>query len=304
MIFTKIVPVILMVLIGFSCKRFRIISEEGVNGLKTLATDFMLPVLLFNTLATTVYTGQTAMIIGAMFLHLCLAFILGMIARKRFPSLGVFLPFIVSSFEGGMLGYPLYMVLFGEGQLSNVATLDIANTIFTFTIYLAFLTSQVTGSFAIKDMVGNVLHSKVFWGVFLGIVLGLTGLFNGFLNTAIGQTYDACQQMLTSAISAIILIVVGYGLSFRREVLSQCCKAILARIAISAALLCVTMLLLGSIMNTPEKIAALILYTFLPPTFVVPTYAKTENETQLLSTTISLYCVFTILVFVVLTIIF
>lgn len=304
MIFTKIVPVILMVLIGFSCRKFKIISEEGINGLKILATDFMLPVLLFNTLATTVYTRQTAAIIGVMFLHLCLAFALGMIIRKHFPSMGAFLPFIVSSFEGGMLGYPLYMVLFGEGQLSNVATLDIANTIFTFTIYLAFLTSQVNDSFAIKDMVSNVLHSKVFWGVFLGIILGVTGVFNSFLTSVIGQTYDACQQMLTSAISAIILIVVGYGLSFKRKVLTLCFKAIVGRIIISAALLFLTMFLLRSVMSTPEKIAALILYTFLPPTFVVPTYAKTEKESQLLSTTISLYCVFTILVFVVLTIIF
>lgn len=304
MIFTKIVPVILMILIGFSCRKFKIISNEGINGLKILATDFMLPVLLFNTLATTVYTGQTVIIIGVMFLHLCLALVLGMIGRKRFPSLGAFLPFIVSSFEGGMLGYPLYMVLFGEGQLSNIATLDIANTIYTFTIYLAFLTSQVTGSFAIKDMARNVAHSKVFWGVFLGIVLGVSGVFNAFLATPVGQTYDACQQMLTSAISAIILIVVGYGLSFKKAVLSQCAWAILARIVISAVLLCLTMFLLKSVMTTPEKIAALILYTFLPPTFVVPTYAKTEEESQLLSTTISLYCVFTVLVFVVLTMIF
>lgn len=304
MIFTKIVPVILMILIGFCCRRFRIISEEGVSGLKILATDFMLPVLLFNALATTNYTKETALIIGVMFLHLCLAFVLGMIIRKRFPSMGAFLPFIVSTFEGGMLGYPLYMVLFGEGQISNMAMLDIANTIFTFTIYLAFLTAQVNGSFAIKDMASNVLHSKVFWGVFLGIILGITGVFGAFLDTTIGQTYDACQQMLTSAISAIILIVVGYGLSFRKDVLAQCVKSILARIILSAALLCLTMFLLKPVMNGSEKIAALILYTFLPPTFVVPTYAKTEKESQLLSTTISLYCVFTIIVFVALTVIF
>lgn len=148
------------------------------------------------------------------------------------------------------------------------------------------------------------MHSKVFWGVFLGIILGVTGVFNTFLTTVVGQTYDACQQMLTSAISAIILIVVGYGLSFKREMLLKCLRGILARIVISALLLCMTMLLLGSVMTTPEKIAALILYTFLPPTFVVPTYAKTEEEMQLLSTTISLYCVFTVLVFIALTLIF
>lgn len=301
MVLSKIFPVVLMIVIGLCCRRYRILTPEGVDGLKTLATSFMLPVLLFNALATTVYTSRTAVIIGVMFLHLCLAFILGMVLRKLFPSLGAFLPFIVSSFEGGMLGYPLYMVLCGEDLISNIATLDISNTIFTFTIFLAFLMSTVSGSFKVKDMVSNVLHSPVFWGVFLGILSGVSGLAAWFLATPAGEVYIAGEQMLTSAVSAIILIVVGYGLSLQKSVLAKCGKAVLARAAISALLLCMTMFLLRNILTTTPMKLALILYTFLPPTFVVPTFAKTEEDSMYLSTTISIYSALTILVFVVMT---
>ena len=51
MILVKIVPVVLMVCLGLLCRKMQIITREGIEGLKTLATGFMLPVLLFNTLA-------------------------------------------------------------------------------------------------------------------------------------------------------------------------------------------------------------------------------------------------------------
>lgn len=291
-----------MVAIGLLCKKKNIISGEGISGLKTLATGFMLPVLLFHTLATTVYTGSTLRVVVVMFFQLCLAFLLGMLLKKAVPTLGPFLPFLVSSFEGGMMGYPLYTVLCGESSLSNMATLDIANTVFVFTIFIAILMSTVSGSFEINGMVSNVLHSPVFWGVFLGIIVGVSGIAEPFLCTDAGQIYLASKDMLVSAISAIILIVVGYGLSLDKSVLTECSRAVVARVVIQGLLLLLTLFLLKNILVTSEARVALILYSFLPPTFVVPVYAKSDRDSAYLSTTISIYSVITIIVFVVLTV--
>lgn len=302
MILVKIVPVVLMVCLGLLCRKMQIITQEGIEGLKTLATGFMLPVLLFNALATTSYSGNTMRIVAAIFAVNSVCFGLGMVFRRRFPSLGRFLPFILSSYEGGMLGYPLYVVLCGEGQLFNIATLDIANTIFVFTVYLAILMSTVNGRFEIHEMVLNVLHSPVFWGVFLGIAVGLTGLAGWFLETLPGAVYSASKDMLTSAISAIILIVTGYGLSMDRSVLKACQKAVALRLVLQLAMLAGLMRLLGGLINTREMRIALILYILLPPTFVVPVYARTEEDGAYLSTTISIYSVVTVMVFIIISI--
>lgn len=302
MVLIKIFPVILMVLIGLFCRKTGIITQEGIGGLKTLATGFMLPVLLFHTLATTEYTPGTFLIIGVMLLELSAAFAAGLLMKKAIPSLGVFFPFLVTSFEGGMLGYPLYTVLCGESQLSNIATLDIANTVFVFTVFLAFLMSAASGSFRPDKMVSNVLHSPVFWGVFLGIAVGVAGVAEPFLSTMAGEVYLAAKDMLTSAISAVILIVVGYGLSLDRAVLKKCGKAAVGRLVIQTVLLIGVMALMGDVFGASERRAALILYLFLPPTFVIPAYAKTEGDGVYLSTTISMYSVLTILVFVGLTV--
>lgn len=302
MVLIKISPVILMVLIGFFCRKTEMITTEGMEGLKTLATSLMLPVLLFHTLATTEYTSATIAVMGIMLLALSAAFIIGMLIKRAVPSAGIFFPFLVTSFEGGMLGYPLYAVLCGEARLSNIATLDIANTIFVFTVFLAFLTASVNGKVQPSEMISNVLHSPVFWGVFLGIAVGVTGVAGSFLNTMAGALYTSAKDMITSALSAVILVVVGYGLSFDRAVLKKCGKAVAGRMVIQGAILAVIMILLKDMFATAEMKTALILYLFLPPTFVIPAYAKTEEDGIYLSTTISLYSVFTIAIFILLTI--
>ena len=116
MVLIKNSPVILMVLIGFFCRKTEMITTEGMEGLKTLATSLMLPVLLFHTLATTEYTSATIAVIGIMLLALSAAFIIGMLIKRAVPSAGIFFPFLVTSFEGGMLGYPLYAVLCEIGR--------------------------------------------------------------------------------------------------------------------------------------------------------------------------------------------
>lgn len=297
----KIFPVILMVLIGLFCKKTSMITAEGMEGLKILATNVMLPMLLFHTLATTKYTSVTVYIIGIILLELSVTFVIGIFIKKAIPSMGIFFPFLITSFEGGMMGYPLYTVLCGESQLFNIATLDIANTIFVFTVFLAFLTASVNGEVQPSEMIRNVLHSPVFWGVFLGIIMGVTGTLRLFLDTVAGTLYMATKDMITSALSAVILIVVGYGLSFDREVLEKCGKAAVGRMAIQGAMLLILIIFFKDIFVTEEMKIALILYLFLPPTFVIPAYAKTEEDSSYLSTTISLYSVFTIVVFSLLT---
>lgn len=300
MIFAKIFPVLLMICVGALCKKFRILSQESISGMKTLITELMLPVLLFHTLATISYSRNVGFIIGVIFLQLCTAFGIGFILRKKFPSLGKLLPFVISGFEGGMMGYPLYTSLCGESFLSNIATLDIGNTIFVFTIYIAALISTVSKSVKTYDVISKVLHSSVFWGVFLGIAVGVSGIAGIFLGTAVGKIYLAGKDILTSPISALILIIVGYNMSFHASVLKKCIRTIILRIGLQGLLLTISLFLLKDCLTTQEMSYALILFFFLPPSFIIPAYSATEDDSIYLSTTISIYSLISILVFIIL----
>ena len=93
MVLIKISPVILMVLIGFFLQKNRDDYHRGMEGLKTLATSLMLPVLLFHTLATTEYTSATIAVIGIMLLALSAAFIIGMLIKELSRRQEYFSPF-------------------------------------------------------------------------------------------------------------------------------------------------------------------------------------------------------------------
>ena len=47
-----VAPVLVMIIIGMILRTTKLVSSEGMSGAKTLVTDVMLPVVLFNALAT------------------------------------------------------------------------------------------------------------------------------------------------------------------------------------------------------------------------------------------------------------
>lgn len=303
-IISKVLPVVLMVLLGFFCSRRRIIPSEGSNAIKTLVTTFMLPVLLFNALATASYNADTVRIVAVMLAQLCVTFAAGMLIRRRCKGVSVFLPFLVCGFEGGMIGYPLYSVLCGEQALANIATVDIANTLFVFTVFLAFLTSTFSQKTDVRAMAASVFRSPVFWGVALGVAAGASGLFAPFASTAAGSVYLACEEMLTSAVSACILIVVGYDLDLNVSMLRACGKAVLIRLAIQVCALCAVLFALRGVLDTPEMQAAVVLYAFMPPTYIVSAYARKPADSAYISTTLSLYTLVSLAAFVALSFVF
>ena len=304
LILSKTVPVLLVLLFGYFLRRSGTLSLEGNQAMKSLVTTFMLPVVLFHALATVQYSGETMLIIAAMMACELIAFSLGFVLRNKAGKYGKFLPFFLSSFEGGMIGYPLYGILCGEGALGNIATIDIANTIFTFTLFLAFLMATIRGEFTPGEMVSSIAHSTVFWGVFAGILLGATGIMGRFLTTGAGTVYLSAKDMITAPVSCMIILTVGYDLELNREMLRECLKPVLIRILTMTVLLTAMLTLLPGIFSAQPMRLALILYLLLPPTYVVSAYTKNKEDAAFVSTATSLYTLISIGVFVILNILF
>ena len=304
LILAKIAPVLLVLLSGCFLRKKNLLTREGNDAMKNLVTTFLLPVVLFHALATVHYTGKTLLIILALMACELTGLGIGFLFRSRMGKFGRLLPFFLSSFEGGMIGYPLYGILCGEENLGNIATIDIANTIFTFTLFLALLMATVSGTFTTKAMVSNIAHSTVFWGVFLGIVLGATGLMARFLGTGAGMVYLSVKDLVTSPVSCLIILVVGYDLQLDREMLKECVRPVLIRMAVMTLLLCALLLVMRQTFSQREMRMALMLYLFMPPTYVVSAYTKERDDAAFVSTATSLYTLISIAVFVILNIVF
>ena len=130
-----ILPVLVMLLLGMACRKFSILNQNGIDNMKVLVTQIMLPVAIFHALATADYNKETGILVGIMFVMLVISFSLGFVLRpfmeERYRK---YLPFMVSVYEGGLMAYPLYTSLCGSENLSQIAVLDIAGLLFGFSV--------------------------------------------------------------------------------------------------------------------------------------------------------------------------
>ena len=111
-----VLPVLVMIVVGMLCRKWKILTRDGINNMKVLVTNVMLPVAIFHALATSDYNKETGILVGIMFVMLVISFSLGFAMRPLMPEQRYrkYLPFMVSVYEGGSMAYPLYTSLCGS----------------------------------------------------------------------------------------------------------------------------------------------------------------------------------------------
>ena len=68
-----------------------------------------------------------------------------------------------------------------------------------------------------KSLFYSALRTPAFIGTVLGIIVGLTRMITRLLDSPFGNCYLSVENILTTAITPIILIVVGYSMELAPE---------------------------------------------------------------------------------------
>ena len=170
-------PVFLTLGLGMLCRETSLLSEEGVKTLKSVAVNITLPAVLFSAFATAEYSAKSIAIpiaIPIIIFALCvLAFYLGRIGCNLIKIPGRLSPFMATGFEAGMLGYALFTLLFGAGEVSRFAIVDLGQVLFVFTLYKIMLSGKGDWRGAVRE----ALVSPTIWAICAGLLLGATGAF-------------------------------------------------------------------------------------------------------------------------------
>ena len=96
-----ILPELVMIGLGISCRKWKFLSKTGINDMKFLVTNIMLPVAIFHALATADYNLETGKLVLIMFLMLLISFGIGFLLKPLMTgAYQKYLPFIVSVYEG------------------------------------------------------------------------------------------------------------------------------------------------------------------------------------------------------------
>lgn len=298
-----VMPVLVMIILGMLCRKWKILTGEGVANMKVLVTNVMLPVAIFHALATAEYNKETGILILIMLIMLIVSFSLGFMLKPFLKGkYQRYLPFMVSVYEGGLMAYPLYTSLCGSENLSHVAVLDIAGLLFGFSIYMGML-GQVEdgGKIDVKKLFSSAIRTPAFIASVLGIIAGLSKIIIILLDSPFGGVYQSVENILTTSVTAIILLVVGYSMELNANLLKPCITTILLRMILQGVMMAGVLFAVHSLVGDSQIVnLAIITYMSSPATFSMQTFMKDEEGSAYVSTTNSMYCLVSILVYIIL----
>ena len=301
-----VLPVLVMIVVGMLCRKWKILTRDGINNMKVLVTNVMLPVAIFHALATAEYNKETGILILIMFVMLVVSFGLGFLLKPFLKgTYQKYLPFMVSVYEGGLMAYPLYTSLCGSENLSRIAVLDIAGLLFGFSVYMGMLgQTENGGKISAKALFFSAVKTPAFVASVLGIAAGLTGIISRLVESSFGGVYLSVENILTTSVTSMILLVVGYSMELTRELIRPCIKTIVLRVCVQAVMMAGVLLAVHFLIGSSQLMdLAIILYMSAPATFSMQTFLKKKESSAYVSTTNSLYCIVSILVYMVLALI-
>lgn len=297
-IIQMVLPVLVTFGLGYLCKRKGVFGEEGLKGLKAVVGNVTLPAVLFFAFFTAEYSGRIALTFITVFVSCVLGLLAGFALRRFVKPYGKFLPFLVTNFEGGMLGYALYGLLYA-GQTQTFAMVDIGQTFCAFTVFLAALKAVGGEKVSAGALLRNMLHNVVFVCITLGALLGALGVGDWLLAMPAGLVVRDTIRFIAAPTSALILIIVGYELRFEKALLKPVFRTVVLRLLVMWTLMALGALVVFSVIPFDKPIFVAMLLAFsMPAPFIIPLYADVTGHADYISTTLSVQTLLSVGLFI------
>ena len=300
-VLATVAPVILLLGMGklFSLKK--ILTPDTIRGMKYLVSNIMLPVVIFNALISAVFTKESIVLSLIVYAVFTVIMYLSLRIGKKINGYEM-TGFLMAGAEGGMFGYPLYIALYGASALSTLLIIDLGNILFAFTFFIVTINIYNNRDADRKKILIDSLKSPLVLITAAAILLNVTGIAGWFLNLPAAQVYNAVQSAVTAPVTALVLITVGYDLSFDRKLMGPVLKAGILRLLLMSLSAAALLIFAGGLIREQQLRVAVLLYFSLPPQFITPIFVKDEGEREFTATAISLYSLVTVLAFVLITV--
>lgn len=284
-------PVFLSLCVGMFCRVCRMLDAEGVAALKKVAVNICLPAVSLGTFARADYSSGRLLIPIWIFIACALALILGFGAQKLLKMQHSLSPYLCTCFEGGMLGFSLYPLIYGD--LSPFAIVVMGQTFFIFTVYKIMLAGARGG----RALLHEAITSPSLWALALGVLLGVSGLYARMADVGLQTLFDTTLSFVSAPTSFLILLTIGYDLKPIGIQWGETVKVVLARVVIMLVLLGATLLVNRTLLGGMIEIPAAVMLFILPPPYVLPAFSQKEEEAGFLSSSISIMTLLTIIGF-------
>ncbi len=293
-----VAPIFIAILLGILARKKAWLTAGEVRGFQQFVMKIGLPCVVFNSCLTadmgTQSLSSMALVLGAVLTGAIWAFYAG---RKRFAYHN--LPQLFAAKETGMLGIPLFMILFGAENAYYAGVLDLAQSVVAIPV-IAILSASTGEKTDVKQLTRKVLTSPLAIMSILGLALNVSGLGAWLEGVGIGGILTQSTTFLAQPVSAMMIFSVGYNFSLaqgnRREIFKISCVHFVM-FAVFGILMQLALFLVPHV--DPKTRWALLLYSTLPASYLASSLGRTEEEATMASGVCSVLTVVSLVVFCV-----
>ena len=296
-----VLPIFCAVFLGVYSRKKALFSQEEIGAFQRFVVKFCFPCLLFQSCLTAELGPEafSGLVLPAILLFTAIwGFKVG---RKWFPYHNI--PFVFCCKETGMLGIPLFMILFGADQAYRVGILDVTQAIVVFPV-IAILGAAPGTAASPKAVVKEMFKSPLILMSLAGLTLNLTGIWDWMQNIGINGIVTDTFSYLSQPVSMMMLFCVGYNFTLTADNKGEIFKIVAVH---SAMFVVVGLLLQAALFFFPDVDAltrwAMLLYMFLPTSFMVPSLGRTEKDCNITSGVCSVLTAITLVAFCIIAII-
>ena len=285
-----VVPILAAVILGIIARRRKLMTAQDIQGLQQFVMKFGLPCVIFNSCLTADIGAESLTSMVLVLPTVLLGTLWAFRARKgKYPYHN--LPQLFCAQETGMLGIPLFMILFGTQQAYRMGVLDLAQAVTAYPT-IAILASATEENPSARSVVKKVLTSPLLIMSMLGLTLNFTGVADWLDSMGLLAVLTESTGFLGQPISALMIFAVGYNFS-----LEQGNRAVIFRLSMVHFLYFAFwgLAIQGLLFLVPGVDAltrwALLLYTLLPASYLAPTLGRNQEDYTVASGVCSLLTV-------------
>ena len=291
-----VTPILAAVVLGMIARRKQLMTAQEVRGLQQFVMKFGLPCVIFNSCLTADIGAESLTSMVLVIPSVLIGTLWAFRARKRnLPYHN--LPQLFTAQETGMLGIPLFMILFGTGEAYRVGILDMTQALVCYPT-LAILTARTGDTPSPAQILRNVATSPFLLCSLGGLFLNLTGIGTFLDNIGIGRVITASTSFLAQPVSAMMIFSVGYNFSLDTRNRGIILRIAALRIAFFGLFgLAVQGLLLLIPGVDPLTRWSLLLFSLLPASYLAPGLGRSQKDLTMASGVCSVTTLFTLLAF-------
>lgn len=305
-IISKVIPIIVLISIGYILKLNRFISTNTIDEIKKLIINISLPALLFTSFLDLELELKYLLIILIIFASNILMLYTGKLIGRFIKEKDSYFPLLFGGFEMGMLGFPLFGIVYGTDNIKYIGILDIGQEFYVWFILLAILLNLKNGEKNYRKLFHSFITSPVILAIIFALVFNLFEIKNFIANNSLLASLLESVNLVGSITIPLILIVIGYEANFKISNFYLPLKIISIRLVLLLILAVIlNKYILTGLLNLGRMYnIALMTMFILPPPFIIPLFIKKEEikGKEYIYNTLSLGLIVSLLAFIVVTV--